>query len=582
MNGDLAGYFQSARGLRQGCSLSPYLFVLCMNILSKKIDKAATERKFKFHPRCHSLSLTHLCFADDLMVFVEGSKDSIEGALAVFYEFAAWSGLKISLEKSTIYMAGVPVEEKSRILSDFPFAVGDLPVRYLGLPLMSQAMRSQDYQPLVEKIRGRINTWTTRFLSYAGRLMLIKSVLMSIVNFWSAAFRLPGQCIKEIEQLCSAFLWSGPSLKTTGAKVAWRDVCKEREEGGLGIRALKDVNKVSSLKLIWRLLTGDSLWSKWIKTNILKDKSFWEVKINSQCGSWMWRKLLKLREVAKSFYRKEIGNGRHTSFWFERWSEKGVLFDILGARGYIDMGIRREATVEEAMFCFRRRRRHRVVILNEIEEELREIKDRVCIDMEDISQWRRESGYKNGFSTRETWKQIREEKEKCTWTQGVWFSQATPKFAFMTWLACLNRLSTMDRTAKWSQGVDTICVLCKSADEDRDHLFFACSYSSQVWENLARGIMGDSYTNLWSSLIPLLTVRGMERRKRFCLRYAFQVAVYALWRERNRVKHGEKLMPWTVLRKILDKGVRNKLSILQANRVKGMERGLQTWFGARD
>ena len=74
----------------------------------------------------------------------------------------------------------------------------------------------------------------------------------------------------------------------------------------------------------------------------------------------------------------------------------------------------------------------------------------------------------------------------------------------------------------------------------------------------------------------------MERRKSFCLRYAFQVAVYALWRERNRVKHGEKLMPWTVLRKILDKGVRNKLSILQANRVKGMERGLQTWFGARD
>ena len=140
----------------------------------------------------------------------------------------------------------------------------------------------------------------------------------------------------------------------------------------------------------------------------------------------------------------------------------------------------------------------------------------------------------------------------------------------------------MDRIAKWSQGVDTICVLCKSADEDRDHLFFTCSYSSQVWENLARGIMGDSYTNLWSSIIPLLTVRGMERRKRFCLRYAFQVAVYALWRERNRVKHGEKLMPWTVLRKILDKGVRNKLSILQANRVKGMERGLQTWFGARD
>ena len=123
VNGDLVGYFQSARSLRQGCSLSLYLFVFCMNILSKKIDRAVLEQKFKYHPRCKSLSLTHLCFADDLMVFVEGSKESIEGAIEVFNDFAVWSGLKISIEKSTIYMAGVSAEERTRILSNFPLAV---------------------------------------------------------------------------------------------------------------------------------------------------------------------------------------------------------------------------------------------------------------------------------------------------------------------------------------------------------------------------------------------------------------------------------------------------------------------------
>lgn len=156
VNGELAGYFQNARGLRQGCSLSPYLFVLCMNVLSHKIDKAVKIGKFKFHPRCKGLSLTHLCFADDLMVFVEGTKESIEGALSVFGRFAKCSGLSISIEKSTIFMAGVAEEERSRILRNFPFDEGKLPVKYLGLPLMSKAMCKQDYTPLVESVRGRI------------------------------------------------------------------------------------------------------------------------------------------------------------------------------------------------------------------------------------------------------------------------------------------------------------------------------------------------------------------------------------------------------------------------------------------
>lgn len=167
-----------------------------MNVLSLKIDRAAVTQKFNYHPQCASLSLTHLCFADDLMVFVEGSKDSVEGVMAVFDEFSHWSGLHISLVKSKVYMAGVSEEMRTAILQNFPFAVGKLPVSYLGLPLMTKGMTSQDYLPLTEKVRTRMSSWTTRCLSYAGRLLLIKLVLMSIANFWASAYRLPSQCIK--------------------------------------------------------------------------------------------------------------------------------------------------------------------------------------------------------------------------------------------------------------------------------------------------------------------------------------------------------------------------------------------------
>ena len=71
VNGELAGYF-STRGLRQGCALSPSLFVICMNVLSKLLDKAASDRRIGYHPRCKNVSLTNLCFADDIMVFSDG------------------------------------------------------------------------------------------------------------------------------------------------------------------------------------------------------------------------------------------------------------------------------------------------------------------------------------------------------------------------------------------------------------------------------------------------------------------------------------------------------------------------------
>ena len=152
----------------------------------------------------------------------------------------------------------------------------------------------------------------------------------------------------------------------------------------------------------------------------------------------------------------------------------------------------------------------------------------------------------------------------------------------MTWLANLDRLATMDRVVRWNPGVDETCVLCKNAGENRDHLFFECSYSGQIWESLSREIMESSFSSSWVVIMNLITERGnMGKMKLFCLRYAFQTALHATWRERNKVKHGEKLIPVNVMKKLVDKGMRNKLSLLRAKRVKGMEGALQFWFGIR-
>jgi len=123
-----------------------------MNVLSHMLDKAVVERQIGYHPKYHNLHLTHLCFVDDLLVFTYGRKSSMEGTLNIFIQFAEISGLQISLEKSTLYMVGVKASDKEAILHAFPFAYGALPVRYLGLPLLTKRMTSNDYTPLIDKI----------------------------------------------------------------------------------------------------------------------------------------------------------------------------------------------------------------------------------------------------------------------------------------------------------------------------------------------------------------------------------------------------------------------------------------------
>jgi len=370
VNGELVGFFQSKRGLRQGCSLSPYLFVMSMDVLSKLLDQAASAKKFGYHSRCKELSLTHLSFADDLMVLSDGKVRSIDGIVEVFDIFAKFSGLKISMEKSTIYLAGVTEDVYHEIQNRYQFDVGQLPVRYLGLPLVTKRLTATDYSPLLEHIKKKIGTWTTRYLSYAGRLNLITSVLWSICNFWLAAFRLPRECIREIDKICSAFLWSGPDLNPRKTRVCWGDVCKPKQEGGLGLRSLKEMNEVSCLKLIWRIVSHtNSLWVRWIEQYLLKHDTFWSVQTTTNMGSWMWRKLLKYRDIAKQFCKVEVKNGKRVAFWYENWSNLGVLNDLVGDRGRIDLGITSHMTLSDA-WASRQQRRHRSATLNQIEEAI--------------------------------------------------------------------------------------------------------------------------------------------------------------------------------------------------------------------
>lgn len=446
VNGDLEGFFFSSRGIRQGCSLSPYLYVIINDVLSKMLNVAALQERFGYHPYCSALGLTHLSFADDILVFSNGSPSSLRGILQVMCDFASSSGLHINVAKSSIYAAGRGRDQLGAAATVEGIKMEALPIRYLGLPLTTKSMTRVDYEPLLDKIRNRLLSWTNKSLTFAGRLQLVKSVITSIANFWCSVSRLPNRCLDAIERLCSAFIWSGSPHDTRKAKVAWTDVCLPKDEGGLGLRKLRDTSRVYALSLIWRLFSNSaSLWVAWTRHYLLRHSSYWDAKGSSK-GSWIWHKLLKLRGLAYQFLSKEIRDGLDSYFWFDKWSPMGALFDIIGEAGPCSLGIPRHSSVAAAAnpggWLIRSRCRQFLDIIAQIKA----VPLPACDAGRDVALWKHSAGiYRPTFSAYCTWEQIREPHVKVPWSKTVWFCQGVPRYAFITWLAIKNRLSTGDR-----------------------------------------------------------------------------------------------------------------------------------------
>ncbi|CAL9232954.1 unnamed protein product, partial [Arabidopsis halleri] len=185
------------------------------------------------------------------------------------------------------------------------------------------------------------------------------------------------------------------------------------------------------------------------------------------------------------------------------------------------------------------------------------------------------------FSTKDTWNLTRAEGTMVSWHKGVWIKHGTPKFSFCVWLAARNRLSTGDRMLQWNRGASVTCSFCNNAPESRDHLFFACSYTSQIWKALAKQLYQARYSTNWYSLLNTITVGWQDRKKSFVARYVLHATLYTIWRERNGRKHGEKPNPAPLLTTWIDRQVRNRLSSIRKIGDRRYDNSLQIWFQAR-
>ncbi|KAJ9685117.1 hypothetical protein PVL29_017229 [Vitis rotundifolia] len=176
VNGTSKVFFQSSRGLRQGDPISPYLFVIAMEVFSSFL-KRAVDKGFMSGWRVKGRSeegvqICHLLFVDDTLVFCQVSQDHLAYLSWLLMWFEAVLGLRINLEKSELIRVG-RVENIDNLTLDFGCRVGSLPSTYLGLPLGALFKLVSVWDGVEERFRRRLAMWKRQYLSKGGRATLI-------------------------------------------------------------------------------------------------------------------------------------------------------------------------------------------------------------------------------------------------------------------------------------------------------------------------------------------------------------------------------------------------------------------------
>ena len=547
LNGYLEGYFKGEKGLRQGDPISPYIFILIMEAFSNVLEEYTSQQGFVYHPKCEHLGITHLIFADDLFLLCGANCESLNLIRDALKEFGDISGPRPNLQKSHMFVTGVNEEFKADLVQCIGMESRELPVKYLGVPLISTRLKVRDCEEIKKKILNRVQCWTAGALSYAGRIQLIISVLHSVQAYWSSIFILPKKVLKDIDDILRNFLWTGTNLRKSGAKVAWEEVCCPKNEGGLGIKSAVTWNKALMVRHLWDLARKkDSLWVKWCHSYMLRGRSMWGVDVQGDV-SWTWRKLMKLREVVWMYMKYKIGDGKDSFMWIDNWHPCGPLLKRFGTRILYDANSCLDAKVED---CIQNGnwRLPRVLSRDLITVQNNFPRYSPNALIRDKVEWY--AAANKQYSCRTAWEVLRCQHQKVEWADLIWNKEAIPRCSMIWWLACKNRLSTKDRLYSWGIITDNRCVLCADNEESRDHLYFGCSYTREVWNDALFKCNLQYICNNWADEVQEATrrFRGASMQAKMG-RLAFTVVVYCIWKERNqRIFKGEGSTVYQVIK----------------------------------
>ena len=206
--------------------MSPTLFVFVMNTLNRVLAKAMELGILRRLARQELMTSVSL-YADDIVIFCHPNETELHAVHDILALFGHALGIHTNFAKCSVSRIACPEEVAARAALAMGCELAPYPVKYLGFPLPSRRLSGEALQPVVDRITNKLPTWKVAMMPRAGRLALIRSVLVTIPLHQVIVFSLNKKVLKQVNKILRGFLWTGRADANGGnCHVNWSRVCR--------------------------------------------------------------------------------------------------------------------------------------------------------------------------------------------------------------------------------------------------------------------------------------------------------------------------------------------------------------------
>jgi hypothetical protein len=205
--------------------------------------------------------------------------------------------------------------------------------KYLGLPVFVGNSRTKVFSYLKDRVWKRIQGWKERFLSWAGKEILIKAIAQAIPTFAMGCFDITKTLCDQISAMICRYWWNQQEGKHKIHWLGWEKMIKPKKEGGLGFRDIHGFNMAMLCEQAWRLLhNSESLCARVLRAKYFHGRSCLEATPRHGM-SYTWRSIMKGFDLLKQGLIWRVGDGEGLNIWSDPWVPRSMSRRPITPRG---------------------------------------------------------------------------------------------------------------------------------------------------------------------------------------------------------------------------------------------------------